>query len=76
MASTLVSIALLAVAPALARLSTANSPCISSDFSLAMRVGVGDNFVSLSAIGNGTDGTAFIVGVSPIDQPGTPCKDR
>lgn len=68
MALKLLATALLAITSAKAQ----GSPCHSSDFSLAMRIGFGSNYVSLKALDNGTDGTQFLVAGLPSTEAGTP----
>lgn len=48
------------------------APCHSSDFSLAMKIGVGTDYISLNANNNGTDGTLFLVAGPPSSGAGTP----
>jgi hypothetical protein len=50
------------------------APCLSADFSMAMRIGVGESapFVSLTAIDSGHPGVLNIVGEKLARYPGTP----
>lgn len=70
MAVKLSTLLLAAVASAAPLVSHSQGPCISADFTLAMRVDA--VYVSLNAIDSGTPGVLSIVGERESAYPGTP----
>ena len=76
MASKLLVFALvgLALAAPSSSVKAPRAPCLSADFSMAMRIGVGSDapFVSLTAIDSGHPGVVNIVGEKLARYPGTP----
>jgi hypothetical protein len=74
MAFKLFALALAGLAVAVPLTSLSNEPCLSADFSMAMRIGVGNEapFVSLTAIDSGKPGVLNIVGEKLERYAGTP----